>query len=62
MIIRKLSDVTSIIHTGARRFLALNMCAICGGITDMIIRKGLFVRRGEIEKEIGIKVLEPMQQ
>jgi len=30
----QLSDVTCLVHVGTPRFLALNMCAICGGIAE----------------------------
>jgi hypothetical protein len=30
----QLRDVSWLLHVGTPRFLALNMCAICGGIAD----------------------------
>jgi len=30
----QLSDIASLVHVGTPRFLALNMCATCGGIAD----------------------------
>jgi hypothetical protein len=31
----QLDNVSPILHVGTPRFLALNMCAICGGITEI---------------------------
>jgi len=30
----QLGDVSRVLHVGTPRFLALNMCAICGGIAE----------------------------
>jgi len=34
----QLDDVSWLLHVGTPRFLALNICAICGGITEVHTR------------------------
>ena len=33
----QLENVSWLLHVGTPRFLALNMCAICGGITELLV-------------------------